>query len=137
MIDFYKSRLSGYYWKRSICQASLVLGSAVGALLAYFGLASYVAVVVAFTAAITSYQQFHGVDEKLDRYSSLIDNLQTHLLWWQSLDPSEQTNTDMIYEFIGTCEDLIRSERQAWLSTANTKKSADTDPQESTKKKNT
>jgi hypothetical protein len=121
---FYKSRLGPYCQLRTVCQATLILGSATGALLAYTGMSPYVAVVTAVTAAMTAFQEFHATDAKLERYSSQIDNLQVLELWWKALTPIEQSSPANIYNLVEVCEDLIREERQAWLSTATAQKQA-------------
>ena len=50
-------------------------------------------VVSGVAAAITAWQEYGGADRKINRYTNAIASIQNHLLWWDSLSPTQGHRT--------------------------------------------
>ena len=53
---------------------------------------------------------------KITRYSDVLTQIDSTLLWWSMLTPVDQSNMSTISELIERCESSFRDERQAWVS---------------------
>merc|ERR1711988_1473698 len=118
MKRFYQHRLPGYYRYVSISQILLILGSLTSALLAFVGKIEYTPLVAIGTSSITAWLEFRGTRKKISLHSATVDGLEQHLLWWTSLTSIEQASVSNLDRLVDNCEELLRSERNSWLSTS-------------------
>ena len=98
----------------------LVLGSLSGTLMAFLQLSEWVSVVTAVTALITAWSAFSGTDNKPTRYSNTIENVQSLMLWWRSLSPTDKALPANIHQLVSSCEETFERERDSWASTSIT-----------------
>ena len=102
--------------------AMLLAGSVTGTLMAFTGMASWTAIVTAFTSAVTAWTAFHGTDRKLSRYSNTVERINSVILWWAHLTDVDKASVTNIERLVVTCEDLFERERESWLSTSMSSK---------------
>jgi hypothetical protein len=117
-VDFYQGRLPRYYVSRTVSQCFMLLGTVSSMLLANFGIAEWAAIPTAVTTAITAWQEFQGTDKKMSRYSGSIEKLTQITIWWEQLSDVERANTSNLNRLMLSCEDVLKREREAWLSTS-------------------
>eukprot|EP00937_MAST-01D_sp_MAST-1D-sp2_P005275 g5275.t1 len=122
VVQFYQRRLPRYARFRAYSTTALLAGSVGGTLMAFFGLASWTAVVTAVTSAVTAWSAFHGTDRKLSRYSNTVDRINSLILWWAHLTDVDKASMSSIERLVITCEDLFERERESWLSTSMSSK---------------
>ena len=118
MVRFYQSRVPSYYRSRTVFEVILVLGSLSGTLMAFLELSQWVSVVTAVMALITAWSAFSGTDNKLSRYSNTIEKVQSIMLWWRSLSPTDKALPAKIHQLVATCEETFERERESWASTS-------------------
>ena len=85
--------------------------------LAYYELTSWVVLVTALSAAVTSWAEFSETARKTQRYTRAVTSLEVLLSWWASLTV-EQSSKAAIANLINTSEQIITEEQMAWTSTA-------------------
>jgi hypothetical protein len=126
-LAFYQSRLPTYYRTKSNIQMFLLIGTFSGVILALLNIASWAAIFTGVTGAVTAWSEFHGTEDKITRYSDVITQIDSTVLWWKMLTPVDQSSINMISELVERCESVFRDERQAWVS-LNIEQKAQTTP---------
>jgi hypothetical protein len=121
-LEFYKSRIPSYSRTRNIAQTLIVSGAVGTGILAYAQQSRYATIISIITSSITAYLEFHGTNRKISRYSSISHSLQNVIVWWDTLPQIDRALVANIDKLVGTCEDLIQREREAWKSTSQTSK---------------
>lgn len=121
-VQFYQSRLPGYWYSHSTTTILVMLSSLVGTVLTFARLPQWTTVSAIIASSLTAWAAFHGTEKKLNRYSKLIDSIANLMLWWRSLPDVERSGQGNIDTLVATAEDLFQEERQAWLSTSNAAK---------------
>jgi len=106
----------------------LLVGTFSGIILALLEITSWVAIFTAVTGAITAWSEFHGTEDKITRYSDVVTQIESAVLWWKMLSPVDQSNINMITELVERCESVFRDERQAWVSLNIEQKTAKKQP---------
>jgi hypothetical protein len=118
MLIFYQKRIPVCYRIRIVSQSFLVIGAILFGALAYFDLSSWTSIVTIVTAAVTAFIEFHGTNNKIDRYSYTVHSLQELIIWWETLPQIDRSVVWNIDRLICSAEDLIQREQQAWKSTS-------------------
>lgn len=123
MMNFYRNRLPRYSRSREVYSLVLLLGSSTGAVLAFVGFASQVAIITAVTSGITAWTEFVSTTRKTSRYNASIVAIENHVLWWDSLSLVEKASWANVESLTHTGETIINAERNSWMSAP--KKEAD------------
>eukprot|EP00960_Hanusia_phi_P057441 763573-Hanusia_phi.AAC.1 len=116
MLDFYRSRLPGYRQTLNICTLLTILSNSGAAAVSTFGYPEYGAILIAFSAAIVSWLEFHGTRQKLTRYNKSLMKLNNITTWWHSISTVDKASTESISMLIMQVETIITGENDAWLS---------------------
>jgi hypothetical protein len=122
LIRFYQNRLPAYYRSRALSTAVLMLSTIVSSLLILLKQAPWTAVLAALSTVVTAWSAFHSTDKKLARYSATINAIDELVLWWNEMTDVEKASIPNINAIVGTCEEIFKQERQAWLSTSLSQK---------------
>lgn len=115
-LAFYQNRLPIYTRIKSNTQIFLLAGTFSGVVLALLDITSWVAIFTAVTGAVTAWSEFHGTEDKITRYSDVITQIESAVLWWKMLSPVDQSSVNMISGLVERCESIFRDEHQAWVS---------------------
>ena len=115
-LAFYQHRLPKYHRTKSNMQTFLLIGTFSGVILALLNSASWAAIFTGVTGAVTAWSEFHGTEDKITRYSDVITQIDSIVLWWKLLTPVDQSSINTISELVERCESVFRDERQAWVS---------------------
>jgi len=116
MMRFYRKRLPRYATFKDFSQWLIMIGTSVGALLAYLGFAPHVSITSAGTASIAAWMEFSATAQKVSRYNGIVVALSNILLWWDSMssvDKASPVNIDLLVQM---GEATLNAERGAWLS---------------------
>jgi len=114
--EFYQKRLPVYSRIKTVNSTILLIGNFSGVLLALLDISSWVAIFTAAVGVLTAWNEFHGTASKITRYSDVLTQIDSTMLWWSMLTPVDQSNMSIISELIDRCESAFRDERQAWVS---------------------
>mmetsp|Transcript_46060 Transcript_46060/g.108560 ORF Transcript_46060/g.108560 Transcript_46060/m.108560 type:complete len:91 (-) Transcript_46060:11-283(-) len=71
---------------------------------------------MAISAAVTGWMEFTSVAEKLSRYNSALVAFRNLLLWWNSLTQVEKASLAVVNNLVGTAENIICNEVNAWAA---------------------
>ena len=126
-LKFYRRRIPVYRRQMTAINVFLLLASVASAIIAYGGLAGYVALVSAWSVTILSWSEFKGLRGKLSRYNDAARLLSDNLTWWRHLTRIEQANNPNFDRLVRDTEAIINAERDAWQATAAKKGNADDD----------
>ena len=118
-ILFYKKRIPKYAFIRGIAQVYILFGSLSGAILAFLGRAYLVGVISIINSAVVAWMEFQGVDKKMERYSTAINDLETLKIWWFALQDVEKFAIENIDKLIESTESIIQKERDGWRATSD------------------
>jgi len=138
VMSFYRDRLPRYTRAREVYSLLLLLGSSLGAVLAFVGYASQVAIITAVTSGITAWTEFVSTARKISRYNASIVAIENHCLWWDSLSLVEKASPINVQALTHIGESIINAERSSWMSAPKQgpdKKSKDDGDKESKGKK--
>ncbi|CAE7650990.1 unnamed protein product [Symbiodinium sp. CCMP2456] len=116
--DFYGRRIPQVRRTRLLMQIFFMAATSATAVLAAADQTAWTPIVVAISAALASWQEFRGVDMKLERYGAVVATLRNLMLWWQTLPEADKANVRHIERLVGRCEMAASSELAAWLSDA-------------------
>ena len=116
-IDFYQARIPSYNRARYIGQVMLMLGSVSSSIMAISNHSHWAAFSAICASSVTAWQEFVSTNNKITRYSTTVANLQKLLLWWKTCQPIEKASTDHVDRLVRTCEEALKSDRDAWGST--------------------
>eukprot|EP00428_Durinskia_dybowskii_P042868 CAMPEP_0170280552 /NCGR_PEP_ID=MMETSP0116_2-20130129/40290_1 /TAXON_ID=400756 /ORGANISM="Durinskia baltica, Strain CSIRO CS-38" /LENGTH=907 /DNA_ID=CAMNT_0010531883 /DNA_START=1 /DNA_END=2721 /DNA_ORIENTATION=+ len=115
--DFYQKKIPKCAGEYRLYQACLLLSSVASVLIVSMSSAqALTAVVAAISASVMAWQEFTGVEKKLDRHSNIANILEQTLLWWQALPADEKKDLNNTEKLIISVEALIAGERVAWMS---------------------
>lgn len=115
---FYGRRIPQVRRTRLLMQIFFMASTSATAVLAAADQTAWTPIVVAISAALASWQEFRGVDMKLERYGAVVATLRNLMLWWQTLPEADKANVRHIERLVGRCEMAASSELAAWLSDA-------------------
>ena len=115
-LKFYQTRIPEYNNTKFRTQSILLVGAFSGVILANLDLTQWVAVFTALAGGVTAWSEFHATGDKLARYSDAVAQIDTILVWWKMLSPVDHANISYISELVERCENVLRDERQAWVS---------------------
>jgi hypothetical protein len=121
-LEFYRDRLPGYSQRRAWTQMLTMVGSLMGAFLAFLNVPLWVGVLSTLSAAVVAWSDFSGTEKKMDRYSTAIDGLNTIMLWWAALPEVEKLATKNIDFLVESVESVLRTERSGWISSSESTK---------------
>ncbi|EKX48124.1 hypothetical protein GUITHDRAFT_137062 [Guillardia theta CCMP2712] len=116
MLDFYRSRLPGYRQTLNACTWLTILSNSGAAAVSTLGYPEYGAILIAFSAAIVSWLEFHGTRQKLARYNKSLMKLNNIITWWHSISAVDKASTESISMLIMQVETIVTGENDAWLS---------------------
>ena len=69
---------------------------------------------------VMAWLEFQGTNNKIERYSSVVDALQKHVIWWNTRPPIEKSTTENIDRLVLTTEQILQDEMNAWRSSSAT-----------------
>ncbi len=115
---FYAKRIPVYGLYSRASQAIIIGGSLVQSVLAFTDTSGWAPLISSFVAAVSAWMIFGGTNDKMERYSNTLHTLGALETWWRTMPNVEQQSVFNIDKLIVTCEDIIKSERQAWFATA-------------------
>ena len=81
----------------------------------FFNQTNLAALVSIFSSEIAAYLEFHSTNSKINRYSSIIHDLEGQIEWWKTLPQIEKSVVSNIDKLVVSCEDLIHRERQVGI----------------------
>ncbi|CAE7252814.1 unnamed protein product [Symbiodinium sp. CCMP2592] len=116
--EFYQKRIPKVRYTRMAFQVLFLMSTALTSVLAVSDQTTWTPLVVAISAALASWQEFRGVDMKLERYGAVVAALRNMMLWWQTLPEVDKANVRHIETLVGKTEMAAYSELSAWLSDA-------------------
>jgi hypothetical protein len=122
-LDFYAQRLPKYERAHTFFELFVVGAAMAGTAMATFGVSSWVAIVTAISAGVTSWAEFSSSETKMTRYSTTISAVSAILLWWNTLAPVERANQANISRLVLECEAAFQSERSSWVTSSMASKS--------------
>jgi len=117
-LKFYKKRIPLCNRTRHIGQFLSTVGSLASVVLAFLNLVEYTVITAIGTTGVMAWLEFQGTNNKIERYSSVVDALQKHIIWWKTRPPIEKSATENIDRLVVTCEEIIRDEMNAWRSSS-------------------
>lgn len=117
-LKFYKKRIPLCNRTRHIGQLLSTIGSLAGVVLAFLNLVEYTVITAIGTTGVMAWLEFQGTNNKIERYSSVVDALQKHIIWWKTRPPIEKSATENIDHLVVTCETILRDEMNAWRSSS-------------------
>merc|ERR1712117_488501 len=79
---------------------------------------SWTPMIVSVVGMATAWLEFNATAKKMTRYSDVLHNVNAMVSWWQHLTDVDRASWSNIDRFIVSCEDILATERQAWLSTS-------------------
>jgi hypothetical protein len=133
-LKFYKKRIPVCNRTRHICQILTTIASLASVLLAFLALLQWTVITAIATTGVVAWLEFQGTNNKINRYSAVVDALQNHIIWWKTRQPIEKSSTENIDHLVITCEAILRDELNAWRSSSSsqTKQSEQTNAEAST-----
>ena len=117
-LKFYKKRIPLCNRTRHIGQFLSTVGSLASVVLAFLNMVEYTVLTAIGTTGVMAWLEFQGTNNKIERYSSVVDALQKHIIWWKTRPPIEKSATENIDRLVVTCEEIIRDEMNAWRSSS-------------------
>lgn len=119
--DYYQRKIPACARKHKLFQAFLLLTSIASALVAAtIKQIQLTAVIASIAASASAWQEFNGVEKKLDRYSSIASALENMVVWWQSLPDEEKSLLKCAESLVSKTESMVAGERGAWMSDTQT-----------------
>ena len=117
-LKFYKKRIPLCNRTRHIGQFLSTVGSLASVVLAFLNMVEYTVLTAIGTTGVMAWLEFQGTNNKIERYSSVVDALQKHVIWWKTRPPIEKSATENIDRLVVTCEEILRDEMNAWRSSS-------------------
>ena len=117
-LKFYKKRIPLCNRTRHIGQFLATAGSLASVLLAFLNQVEYTVITSIGTTGVMAWLEFQGTNNKINRYSSVVDALQKHIMWWKTSPPIEKSATENIDRLVVTCEEILKDEMNAWRSSS-------------------
>lgn len=117
-LAFYKNRIPLCNRSRNICQVLATCGSMIGVILAFLNLVEWTVITAIGTTGVLTWLEFQGTNNKIERYSTVVDALSQHIVWWGTRATIEKSATENIDYLIVTCETVLRDELNSWRSSS-------------------
>lgn len=117
-LRFYKKRIPLCNRTRHLGQLLSTAGSLAGVVLAFLNKVEYTVITAIGTTGVMAWLEFQGTNNKIERYSSVVDALQKHIIWWKTRPPIEKSATENIDHLVVTCEEILQDEMNAWRSSS-------------------
>jgi hypothetical protein len=117
-LKFYKKRIPKCNTTRHIGQLLSTIGSLAGVVLSFLNLIPWTVITAIGVTGVMAWLEFQGTNNKIERYSSVVDALQKHIVWWKTRPPIEKSATENIDRLVMTCEEILRDEMNAWRSSS-------------------
>ena len=117
-VAFYRQRLPWRSRQRTFLKLLLLGTTVAAAVLARQNFSTYVTIVTAFAAVVTSYSEFADNSRKMERYTRAIVAVKSLLTWWHSISPVEKASKLSVNHLILTGESILAEERLGWQATA-------------------
>ena len=107
--------------QRQICQALSIIGALLSVILCFLNLQQFTVITSISTTGVIAWTEFQGTNSKINRYSSIVDSLEKHIIWWKTRPPIEKSSTENIDHLVVTCEEILFDELHAWHSSSASK----------------
>jgi len=115
MRDFYQQRIPTVWRRYVFCQVFLLVASIASALIAATSEAAATAIVASLASGVKAWQEFTGIEQKLDRCSTVANALENTLLWWQGLPEEEKKVMENVSSLVMMTEGHVASETASWI----------------------
>jgi hypothetical protein len=106
----------------TIMEVILIASSLLATVVALLDLAGWAAIAVSCGANVSAWLQFQGTNAKMERYSVAADQLQSVVLWWESLTELERAAPETVNTLVEACEEAVKNELKGWKSTSRSLK---------------
>ena len=116
-LNFYRNKTKEFEKKLYFLQWTAYIIGGVGTLLAALSLELWIALTASITAAIGTFIQYKGLDDKLIKYNQAASGLINVRSWWVALSADEQANQANIDKLITSAEGILKSEFSSWVET--------------------
>lgn len=117
-LKFYKKRIPRCNTTRHLGQLLSTIGSLAGVVLSFLGKVEWTVITAIGVTGVMAWLEFQGTNNKIERYSSVVDALQKHIVWWKTRPPIEKSATENIDRLVLACEAILRDEMNAWRSSS-------------------
>jgi len=134
MLSFYEERIPRYTRHGILLKFSVVLLGLAASVIASENYLTWVAIVTAAAAAVTTWTEFSDTARKVERYSRAVCSLQNTLTWWSSLSEVEKASKDNVANLVLSSERIISEEQSAWVSTAGNQERTEEEEQDMEKR---
>jgi len=116
-LNFYRGKTKKIEKQLYFLQWMAYIIGGVGTLLAALSLELWIALTASITAAIGTYIQYKGLDDKLIKYNQAASGLINVRSWWVALSADEQANQANIDKLVISAEGILKSEFSSWVET--------------------
>ena len=118
MVQFYEARQPRVYQLHTRIKVLLLLVTAASTLLSVYLQFAAVAALTVIAAALVSWAEFNGLEDKVARYNHTIIVLNKLILWWDSLNGVDQSAAANLDKLVGEGERAITAELTTWRAAA-------------------
>ena len=119
-VKFYKSRIPLCNRTRHIIQGLSTLGSVASVVLSFLGFVQWTVVTAIAITGLMAWLEFQGTNNKIIRYSNVVDTLESHKVWWNTRPSIEKSVVHNIERLVGVTEEVLRDEANVWSAAAST-----------------
>jgi len=112
---FYKSKMAKIEQKMQVAQWLIFIIGGVGTLLAAFSQELWIAFTTALVTALTTYIQYHRLEETLIKYNQATTHLTNLNSWWIALSAKEQAKQENIDVLVINTEGVLNREFSSWV----------------------
>lgn len=116
-LKFYRSKTQKIERQLYLLQWIAYIVGGVGTLLAALSLELWIALTASITAAIGTFIQYKGLEDKLIKYNQAASGLINVRSWWVALSADEQANQANIDKLVSSAEGILKSEFSSWVET--------------------
>jgi len=114
---FYQRRIPRYTQRRFFFKTCVLALGVTSSILARMGsLLTLVALLVAFSSAVTSWIEFSDGESKIDRYSAAASSLRKLSTVWDSMHEVQKQSKEVISLLVQRTELIIAEEQASWTS---------------------
>jgi len=114
MVQFYEARQPRVYRKQTRIKVLLLLITAASTVLSVYLMFAAVAALTVFAAALVSWAEFNGLENKVARYNHTMFVLNDLILWWDSLNYVDQSTAANLDKLVGEGERAMNAELTTW-----------------------
>ena len=116
---FYRRRIPRCHRTRHTIQFFSTIGTLATLILAFLNIIEYTVITAIGVTGLMAWLEFQGTNSKMTRYSTVVDALDNHLVWWHSRPEIEKAATENIDRLIMTCEEIQIDEMNSWRSASS------------------